>query len=133
MNTREWISNLQSELEKDWDYYGEYSSTLFTEKILEYMAEHRIKKTDLAVRLNTSPAYITKLLNGGGNFTFKKIFQICFALNLDFNWQIRPSAYTIPTFNSDESASLSSLKVNYYKSDEITYENQKETKVYEEA
>lgn len=91
MSTKEWFKNIQKEYDDDWNYRGELESIKFTEEILQYIEANKIRKNDLAKQLQTSPPYVSKILNSNCNFTLKSIYRICYALNLDFIWKINPT------------------------------------------
>ena len=51
-----------------------------TEAIATLMEQERISRTELARKINKSPAYITKLLRGTNNFTLRNLSDVFFAL-----------------------------------------------------
>ena len=42
-------------------------------KIIDYMQEHKLSRADIASRLGCSPQYVSKILSGHTNFSFKSI------------------------------------------------------------
>lgn len=55
--------------------------------LIGYMQDNGLKRADLALRLNVSPQYVSKLLSGKENLSFKSIANIedklgitCFAI-----------------------------------------------------
>lgn len=59
------------------DEYWVHSAVLdFTEELFALMEGHRVNKAELARRLGTSPAYITKILRGDVNFTLRTIAKL---------------------------------------------------------
>jgi transcriptional regulator with XRE-family HTH domain len=90
MSTKEWLDNIQEDYDNDWGYRGELESIKFTEEILQNIETNKIKKSDLAKRLKATPPYVSKILNSNCNFTLKTIYRICYALNLEFLWKVRP-------------------------------------------
>ncbi len=59
------------------DNYWVHSAVLdFTEELFALMEGHRVNKAELARRLGTSPAYITKILRGDVNFTLRTIAKL---------------------------------------------------------
>ena len=44
--------------------------------LMGYMQEHGLKRADLALRLGVSPQYVSKLLSGTENLSFKSIANI---------------------------------------------------------
>ena len=45
-------------------------------KIIDYMQEHQLTRADIAARLGCSPQYVSKILSGHTNFSFKTIAEI---------------------------------------------------------
>lgn len=60
------------------------------EQIYQVMQEQNISNAELARRLNTSRAYITKILQGDVNFTLETLGGIAHALNCEFNVELKP-------------------------------------------
>ena len=57
-------------------FWEELAILSFTGSILERLKALGLSKTDLADRLRSSPAYVTKLLNGRNNFTLRTMVRI---------------------------------------------------------
>lgn len=51
-------------------------------KIIDYMQEHNLSRADIASRLGCSPQYVSKILSGHTNFSFKTIADIEKCLNI---------------------------------------------------
>ena len=51
-------------------------------KIIDYMQEHKLSRADIASRLGCSPQYVSKILSGHTNFSFKSIAEIDKYLNI---------------------------------------------------
>ncbi len=51
-------------------------------KIIDYMQEHQLSRADIAVRLGCTPQYVSKILSGHTNFSFKSIAEIERCLNI---------------------------------------------------
>ena len=51
-------------------------------KIIDYMQEHKLSRADIASRLGCSPQYVSKILSGQTNFSFKSIAEIEKCLNI---------------------------------------------------
>ncbi len=75
------FGRLFSEAEKDPQYWMEHAVLDFTEELWRHMEERGVSRAELARRLGTSPAYVTKALRGEGNFTLSTMVR--FALALD--------------------------------------------------
>lgn len=53
-------------------------------KIIGYMQEHKLSRADIAARLRCSPQYVSKILSGRTNFSFKSIAEIERCLGIHF-------------------------------------------------
>lgn len=51
-------------------------------RIIDYMQEHKFSRADIASRLGCSPQYVSKILSGHTNFSFKSIAEIEKCLNI---------------------------------------------------
>ena len=51
-------------------------------KIIDYMQERNLSRADIASRLGCSPQYVSKILSGHTNFSFKSIAEIEKCLNI---------------------------------------------------
>ena len=51
-------------------------------KIIDYMQEHQLSRADIAARLGCTPQYVSKILSGHTNFSFKSIPEIERCLNI---------------------------------------------------
>lgn len=51
-------------------------------KIIDYMQEHQLLRADIAARLGCTPQYVSKILSGHTNFSFKSIAEIERCLNI---------------------------------------------------
>lgn len=51
-------------------------------KIIDYMQEHKLSRADIAALLGCSPQYVSKILSGRTNFSFKSIAEIERSLNI---------------------------------------------------
>lgn len=54
-----------------------------TEEICERMEQEGISRAELARRLGTSPAYVTKILRGNANFTLASMVKLARALDAE--------------------------------------------------
>ena len=70
----EWEDDPESEL------YGVLLDV--TEGIVKRMIEQNVRRTDLAERLGTSRAYVTKLLDGQENMTLRTLVRVANALEM---------------------------------------------------
>ena len=61
-----------------------------TEGIVKRMVEQGVRRTDLAERLGTSRAYVTKLLDGQENMTLKTLVRVANALEMKVDAKFVP-------------------------------------------
>lgn len=45
-------------------------------KIVDYMQENGLSRSDIAAKLGVSPQYVSRILSGKTNFSFKSIAEI---------------------------------------------------------
>jgi transcriptional regulator with XRE-family HTH domain len=62
-------------------YWHEFAVTQFTEDLCRLMEEKKVSRAELARRIGTSRAYITKLLGGNANFTLMTMVKLAMALD----------------------------------------------------
>lgn len=62
------------------DYWVDGPITEFTRDICRLMDEQGVSRAELARRLGTSRAYVTKLLGGNANFTLETMTKVAMAL-----------------------------------------------------
>ena len=62
------------------EYWIETIISDFTEEVCRLMNEHNVSRVALAEKMNTSPAYVTKVLRGNTNFTLATMTKIARAL-----------------------------------------------------
>lgn len=65
------------------EYWVEGVKIEFAEQMLAQMKELGISRTELARRLGTSPAYVTKILRGTTNFTLESMVSIARVLDCE--------------------------------------------------
>ena len=74
----------------DPDYLYEGVVLELTEQIAAQMKERGISRSDLAERLGTSRAYVTKLLDGHENMTVKTLVRVANALEMKVGMKLVP-------------------------------------------
>lgn len=77
------FEDLYRDAERHDDYWAAQASLAFTEDVCALMEEKDISRTELASRLGTSPAYVTKLLRGDTNFTLATLVKVARALGAE--------------------------------------------------
>ena len=68
------------EAESSVDFWVDGPITEFAEDIWRLMEEQKVSRAELARRLGTSRAYVTKLLGGNANFTLQTMTKVAMAL-----------------------------------------------------
>ena len=81
MTIEEQIRTELEVFEKDFEFRLEYLLLEITEKIVASMERKGINRSELAERLEVSPAAVTKVLNGTSNFTLKTLLSLADALD----------------------------------------------------
>jgi transcriptional regulator with XRE-family HTH domain len=62
------------------DYWADGPITQFIEDVWRLMEEQKVSRAELARRLGTSRAYVTKLLGGNANFTLQTMAKVAMVL-----------------------------------------------------
>ena len=78
------------EAEKTLEYNLEGSIIDFTEDLCRWMEEKGVSRAELARRIGTSPAYVTKILRGNSNFTLASMVRIAMALESELRIHLAP-------------------------------------------
>jgi transcriptional regulator with XRE-family HTH domain len=78
--TIEQFNQMAEEARQSVGYWAEIPITEFTEDICRLMDEQGVSRAELARRLGTSRAYVTKLLGGDANFTLQTMTRVAMAL-----------------------------------------------------
>lgn len=73
--------SLYEEAEKHLSYWVEGAILDFTEDLCRVMDEKGVSRAELARRIGSSPAYITKILRGNSNFTLASMVRVARALD----------------------------------------------------
>ena len=74
------FSELYAEAERHEEYWIAGAILEITESLVREMQRQGLTRTELAERLGTSPAYVTKLLRGKANFTLATMVRLARAL-----------------------------------------------------
>ncbi len=88
--------NILKGLEENVDYLLESQKIGILEEIAEVMQAKNISRADLARKLGTSRAYITKMLRANVNFTLKSLVQVAKVLETELSMHLHsPEAQTV--------------------------------------
>lgn len=70
------------------EFWSELATLEFTSQLSTLMQKLNISKVELARRLGTSPAYVTKVFRGDANFTLRSMVKLTRALGGTFSPEI---------------------------------------------
>ena len=87
-NSLNWYDNLDQDLE----YIAEDKKINAAITISRRMDQLNMSKADLAKKISSSPAYITKVLRGDSNLTIESLVKLSDAIDADLEINIRPRA-----------------------------------------
>lgn len=74
-------SRLLKKAHESQEYWTESSILDFTEELSRLMDVKKVSRSDLAEKIGSSPAYITKVLRGNVNFTLSSMSKLALALD----------------------------------------------------
>ena len=77
------------------DYWLAGAILEFTDDVVREMERQGISRTELAQRLGTTPAYVTKLLRGKVNFTLGTMVKLARALGAEIHVQLTGPAQEV--------------------------------------
>ena len=98
--------DLISEAEHSVEYWAESTIIEFTEDLERAMKERGISRAELARRLGTSQAYVTKILRGNANFTLCSMVKLARAVEMDLRLHLAP-VYSITHWHDEITATPS--------------------------
>jgi transcriptional regulator with XRE-family HTH domain len=82
------FSELFQEVEQHEDYWVAGAIVEFTESLVREMERQGMTRVELARRLGTSPAYVTKILRGKVNFTLATMVRLARVLGGELHVQL---------------------------------------------
>jgi transcriptional regulator with XRE-family HTH domain len=86
------FAELYKDVEAHEDYWIAGSVQEFTEEIFRLMEQEGVSRSELARRLGSSPAYVTKIFRGNANFTLATMVRLARALGAELRFQLAPVA-----------------------------------------
>jgi transcriptional regulator with XRE-family HTH domain len=84
--------DLYAKAEKSLAYHVEGAILEFTEELCRLMESQGVSRAELARRLDTSPAYVTKILRGTSNFTLETMVRAAQALGCEVKIRMAPDS-----------------------------------------
>ncbi len=91
METKRSFKQLFEEARQHDDYWTEGVIVEFTEELARWMKDKKVSRSDLAVRIGHSPAYVTKVLRGNANFTAATMAKLAKAVGAEVRIHLAPS------------------------------------------
>lgn len=85
-----WYEAQKAEFENDPDYWAEGLKLDFAEEVGRLMEEQNVSRAELARRLGTSPAYVTKILHWTANLTLASMSKIALAFGSRVHLSLAP-------------------------------------------
>lgn len=86
------FKDLFRDAEKNDAYQTELAILRFTEDMVRAMEDKGVTRAELARRIGTSAAYVTKILRGSTNFTLATMVRVAQALNMQVDVRLEPRA-----------------------------------------
>ncbi len=77
------------------DAWTDVPVTEFSEDVARMMEEQGVSRAELARRLRTSRAYVTRMLGGNANFTLQTMTKVAMALGAAVHVHLAPQAATV--------------------------------------
>ncbi len=84
------FSELYEELERDPAYWADRAVLDFTDELARLMDEQQVSRAELARRIGSSQAYVTKALNSRANFTIASMTKLALALGSELRLHLAP-------------------------------------------
>ena len=84
------FTELYREAERHDDYWVAGLAQAFLEDLVRAMDEAGISRAELARRLGSTPAYVTKILRGNVNFTLTSLVKLARAVGCELHLAIEP-------------------------------------------
>jgi transcriptional regulator with XRE-family HTH domain len=84
-----------AEAQKRLAYYEEGLVVDVAARVIDAMEARSVTRSELARRLDVSPAYITKILRGHANLSLESLAKVAFALDLKWECVLIPKSATI--------------------------------------
>ena len=85
-----WYEEMTKEFDNDPDYWAEGLKLDFAEEVGRLMEEQKVSRAELARRLGTSPAYVTKILHWTANLTLTSMSKIALAFGSRVHLNLAP-------------------------------------------
>ena len=90
---------LKAKLLSRWQGKAEASKMKFAFRITDLLKRNSMSNKDLADKLYTSNAYVTKMLRGDQNFSIESMHKIADALDAEFCFHLSPKGSSVRWFD----------------------------------
>jgi transcriptional regulator with XRE-family HTH domain len=90
MEKARWYEELTKGFEDDPKYWAEALKLDFAEEVGRLMEEQKVSRAELARRLGTSPAYVTKMLRWTANLTLASMSRIALVFGARVHLRLSP-------------------------------------------
>lgn len=84
------FEELHTRAEERLEYWVQGAVLEFTEELTDLMETCHVNRTELAKRTRVTPAYITKVLSGEGNFTLSTMTKLARAMDREVRVHLAP-------------------------------------------
>ncbi|MEI6449812.1 MAG: helix-turn-helix transcriptional regulator [Actinomycetes bacterium] len=85
------FKHIFDEAERHPEFHKELAILEFTEELWRVMQEKGVSGTELGRRIGSSQAYISRVLNGGANFTLGTMTKLAMGLGMELKMHLAPS------------------------------------------
>jgi transcriptional regulator with XRE-family HTH domain len=113
------FQTLLSEAKKRDSYWVARSISSFTEELHQLAEQRGISRAELARRLGTSPAYITKIFGGDANFTVETMVRLARAVGGQLHLHLSPQEHEVTLIQAAPPKRLKSFSA--FKADEYRH------------
>jgi len=86
----EWFAEMTRGYDRDPEYQTEYLKLIFGEELGKLMDQQHVSQAELARRIGTSRAYITRIFRSNFNPTFETIAKLAIALDGEISIHLHP-------------------------------------------
>lgn len=90
MEKAAWYEEMRKGFDNDPEYWAEGLKLDFAEEVGRLMEEQNVSRAELARRLGTSPAYVTKILHWTANLTLASMSKIALAFGSRVHLSLAP-------------------------------------------
>ena len=87
------FKSILKKAKKNHSYWIERITLNFASSLHKIMEEKQVTGSELSRRIESSPAYITKVLRGDANYTVETMVKLAMALDSEVEIKIKPRTY----------------------------------------